>query len=128
MLGQQPGALLADVALQLPARGGRLDEGGAPVVGIGAAVQQARVLELADDPRHHRRVDALDLGQLGDPHRAEPGGRGQHGSLGAGQGVPARLPVEHPRDAGERDAQPGDVLGVDLGHGHSPNSCLLASI
>jgi hypothetical protein len=35
VLGQQPGAFLAHVALQLPAGGGRLDEGGAPVVRIG---------------------------------------------------------------------------------------------
>jgi hypothetical protein len=28
--------------------------------------------------------------------------------------VAAGLPVERPRDAGERDAQPGDVVGIDL--------------
>ena len=113
-----------------PARGGRLDERGAPVVRIGAAVQQARVLELADDPGQHRGVDALDLGQLGDPHRAEPPAVASTEGWVPVSLRPRDLPVEHPRDAGQCDLEPGDlVVGERPGHATTSRfTCLSASI
>jgi len=50
-------------------------------VWIAASLEQARLDELAGDPREHRRVHALDLRHLAEAERSQPHDREQHRGL-----------------------------------------------
>ena len=55
--------------------------------GRSATPDQTGLVEVGDDPAEHGRVDALDLGQLGEPQRALPGDAAERRELARGQAV-----------------------------------------
>ena len=81
-------------------------------LGVGLAADQPRLGQARCDAREHRRVDPLDLGELGQPQRAAARDRREDRELGGGESLAgvSRTQVAG-RDA-ERDAQPLDRLSL----------------
>jgi MFS transporter, ACDE family, multidrug resistance protein len=82
--GQDRGSLRGDALIGLLALGGDLDPGRAEIVRVTQPADQAERIELADDPGQHGRVEALDLGEIGEAERAAVGDDAEHGRLGRG--------------------------------------------
>ena len=111
---QARAALRADALVQREAGGGGLDARGAAVVGVGLAADQPRLGEPAGDAREHRRVDALDLGELGQPQRAAARDGGEDGELGGGEALAGLSRAQVAGRDAERDAQPLDRFALYL--------------
>ncbi len=97
---------------------GHVDERGAAIVGRGRAGDQPGVAQLARDARQHRRVEALQRGQFGEPDRA--GGRDgrQRRELRRRQPGTRRRVPQGAREHADRDAQARHGLrGCDGGCG-----------
>jgi MFS transporter, ACDE family, multidrug resistance protein len=121
--GQDRGSLRRDALKGLFPFGGGLDAGGAEVVGVTQAADQAKRIKLADHAGQHGRVEALDLGEFGEAERAAVGDDAEHGCLRRGQPLPHRGRVQLPREP--QDDPPETDNGL-LVHAHSPPPLLCA--
>lgn len=111
-VAQHLGSLRADRLVDLHSLRGGLHAGGAQVAGIGHPADQAALVQRLDHPGQHRRVKALQLGQLGQPQRPAPVDQGQHGVLRGGEVRARGRFVEHAGEPRDDRAQPRHEFGV----------------
>jgi hypothetical protein len=111
-VGEDPRPLGADPVVDSRAFRRHHDAGRAEVAGVLHAADETALIQGLDDAGQHGRVQALELGQLGQAQGAAGMNQAEDGVLRGGEVLARGRLIEHAGEPGDDRAQPGHEFGV----------------